>query len=82
MQNQTMWIIFIGYLILNLYVSFMVSKRNDLEHTQKIAQIFLVWIFPFVAAIGIWLFHRNSDRETTRVESFAKRSKDESQHQG
>lgn len=80
--TYTTWLIVISYFILSLFVSFLVSKRDDLERMQKVAQILIIWIFPFFAAVGIWLFHRNSDREPMRLESFARRSKDESMHQG
>jgi hypothetical protein len=77
-QIEIVWTISLIYFFLNIFVSVLVSKRVDLEHVQKVAQIIVIWIIPFIAAIGIWLFHRNSDRETLRVDSFAKRTRDES----
>ena len=47
--------------LINITVSLYLMKRGDLEPFQKGAQIVLVWLLPFVAAIGLWLFHRSQD---------------------
>ena len=53
-------------IILNFAVSFYLFKRNDLELFQKIAQVVIVWLFPFVGAIGLWLFHRSQDTDNNK----------------
>jgi hypothetical protein len=47
--------------ILNIVVSIYLYKRDDLEYFQKVAQIIVVWLLPFVGAIGLWLFNRSQD---------------------
>lgn len=46
---------------MNIIVSVFVVRRNDLDTSQKAAQIAIVWLIPFIAAIGLWLFHRGND---------------------
>jgi hypothetical protein len=55
-------LLFFG-ILLNLFISLFLYKRDDLDSFQKGAQIILVWLIPFLAAIGLWLFHRNSDED-------------------
>ena len=52
--------------MLNLLVSIYVVRREDLEPFQKKAQITLIWLIPFIAAIGIWLFYRSQEDRTHR----------------
>jgi len=47
--------------LINILVSVYLYKKDDLEHFQKVAQIIVVWLLPFVGAIGLWLFHRSQD---------------------
>lgn len=59
-------ILIIGVLIgvavlLNVFVSVYLARRSDLESSQKIAQIVIVWVVPYIAAIGLWLFNRSHD---------------------
>ena len=54
--------IIIGVLIiLNIAVSFFITKRDDLDSFQKKVQIIMVWLIPFIATIGLWLFNRSHD---------------------
>jgi hypothetical protein len=46
---------------LNILVSLLLLFRDDLEGIQKIAQIVIVWVIPFLGGIGLWLFHRSQD---------------------
>ncbi|SFC11762.1 hypothetical protein [Pseudoalteromonas denitrificans] len=56
------WHIFFAVVaLMNLFVSIYLTKRDDLETFQKVAQIILVWLIPVAAAIGFWLFHRSQD---------------------
>lgn len=52
--------------VLNVTVSIYLCKRYDLEYFQKVAQIIVVWLIPFVGAIGLWLFNRNQDNDTNK----------------
>jgi len=47
--------------ILNILVSIFLLARDDLEGDQKISQIVIVWIIPFLGGIGLLLFHRSQD---------------------
>lgn len=78
MQLEIKWVIFATYILLNIVVTLIVAKRDDLEVGQKVGQSLLVWFIPFVATIGVWVFHRNEDKENARIESFAKSSRADS----
>lgn len=47
--------------VLNVLVSLFLLFRDDLEGIQKIAQLVIVWIIPFLGGIALWLFHRLQD---------------------
>lgn len=52
----------IGILIfLNLSVSYLVLKRDDLEVFQKSIQVIIIWLLPFISAFGFWAFYRSQD---------------------
>ena len=52
--------------VLNLAISFFLAKRDDLNYFQKLAQIVIVWVVPFVGAIGLWLFNRSQDDDNNK----------------
>jgi hypothetical protein len=45
--------------ILNIVASFLIARSDSLDKTQKTAQIVIVWLFPFVASIGMLIFIRS-----------------------
>jgi hypothetical protein len=61
MKLEIWHIILLTACILNVAVSIVISRRNSLDRFQKISQIVIVWLIPFIAGIGLWLFHRNDD---------------------
>ena len=80
MENYILLIL--GLLILsNIMISLIVSKRNDFEVSQKVAQITLVWLFPLIGGAGIWLLYKSIDKPISKPESFAKRSEGSSSWQ-
>lgn len=57
----------VGILVLlNIAVSVYLFKRDDLEKFQKIAQVIVVWLIPYVGAIGLWLFNRSQDADNNK----------------
>lgn len=56
--------------VLNVLVSVFLFKRDDLEPFQKGAQVLIVWLIPFVAAIGLWMFNKSNDVEVTSKKEF------------
>ena len=56
--------------LLNLIVSVLLIKRDDLEVFQKVAQVILVWLIPLFAAVGLWLFYRSQDKHKSMPKSF------------
>ena len=46
-------------IILNITVSVYICKRDDLDAFQIKAQLVMVWLIPFIAAIGLWFFNRS-----------------------
>ena len=47
--------------LLNIAASVFLARRKDLDKTQKTIQIVIVWLIPFLAAIGLWLLNRSHD---------------------
>ncbi|GAA0860305.1 hypothetical protein [Aliiglaciecola litoralis] len=65
------WYVFIGIAIaLNISVSVFLIRRDDLETFQKGAQILIVWLIPFFAAIGLWMLNRSQDVPAKAHKSF------------
>ena len=56
--------------ILDIVISVVITKRDDLERFQKIVQITIVWLIPFIAAIGFYLFYRHEDENTPSGPTF------------
>jgi hypothetical protein len=64
---------YIGFgviVLLNVIVSILLIKRDDLEVFQKVVQVILVWLIPFFAAVGLWLFYRSQDKPKSPPKSF------------
>lgn len=62
--SMTYWLVFLVItLILNTYTSFYLSRRDDLETSQKVAQVILVWLIPLISAICLLLFYKSQDDE-------------------
>ncbi|MCV2885693.1 hypothetical protein OE749_13425 [Aestuariibacter sp. AA17] len=57
------WTLLVVMVFLNLLVSVMLFKRDDLDRFQKVAQTMIVWLFPMFGPLGIWLLHRGQDAE-------------------
>jgi len=55
--------VILGLSILNIYVIYRVFKCALLEHIQKIFQILIVLILPFLGALIIFLFVRNIEKD-------------------
>ena len=53
--------VFLFWVTLNILVSIFIARRADLDSFQKGAQVTMVWLIPFIAAVGLWLFHRSID---------------------
>ncbi|WP_350624165.1 hypothetical protein, partial [Pseudoalteromonas sp. 24-MNA-CIBAN-0067] len=61
------WYLVVGIaMLLNIVVSIFLVRRDDLETFQKGAQIFIVWLIPFVGALALWIFHRSQDDPFTK----------------
>lgn len=64
MHFEFIEIIALSIVLLNIVVTIFLVVRKDLERTQKIFQIIIVWLLPYIGAIGLWLFNRSHDKET------------------
>jgi hypothetical protein len=53
------WIIIVAVIALNVVVSIFIATRDDLENAQKWIQAGVVWVVPFLGAIGIYLVLRS-----------------------
>lgn len=52
--------------ILNFAVTAFIAKRDDLDSFQKRVQIFIVWLIPFIAAIGLWFFNKGHNEKSNK----------------
>ena len=78
MDFDILYIVIGVVLLLNLLVSVYLLRNDELEPFQKGAQILIVWLIPFIAAIGLWLFHRNDEVEAKKYKEFGGGSRDHS----
>ena len=65
-----LYIALVAYLVLSLAVSVFLVKRDDLDNVQKVFQILLVWLIPYFAAIGLWLFNKSQDQPIKQFSEF------------
>ncbi len=71
MDVEILYVVLAILFILNTSVSVFLMKRDDLDTFQKGAQMLLVWLVPFLAAIGVWLLNRSQDIQVfTRDKTF------------
>ena len=70
MDVEILYVVLAILFILNISVSVFLMKRDDLDTFQKGAQMLLVWLVPFLAAIGVWLLNRSQDIQATRAKTF------------
>jgi Mn2+/Fe2+ NRAMP family transporter len=70
MDVEILYVVMAILFILNASVSVFLMKRDDLNTFQKGAQMLLVWLVPFLAAIGVWLLNRSQDIQATRDKTF------------
>ena len=69
MDVEILYVVMAILFILNASVSVFLMKRDDLDTFQKGAQMLLVWLVPFLAAIGVWLLNRSQDIQATRAKN-------------
>jgi hypothetical protein len=63
-RMSLVWAIICVLIVLNILVSVFLVNRDDLDKTQKIFQILIVWIIPFLGALGMWIFNRSQDDDS------------------
>ncbi|MCP4326666.1 MAG: hypothetical protein GY787_33535 [Alteromonadales bacterium] len=61
MSREMLFIVLILFCVLNTLVSIFIGTRSDLNKTQKVLQIVLVWLIPIIASIGLWIINRSHD---------------------
>jgi len=66
------------YIAISLAVSVFLAKRDDLDNVQKTAQIVLVWLIPYIAAIALWQFHKSQDLPIKKHSEFGGGPRDSS----
>lgn len=64
---DVIWITLAFLGLLNILVSIFLCRRDDLATVQKIAQIVIVWLVPFLGAIGLWWFHHGQDIDVKKA---------------
>ena len=55
--------------VLNVLVSIHIMRRIDLNSFQKKSQIIIVWLFPFIASLGIYFFHNSETKNTKSMDN-------------
>ncbi|GGP76581.1 hypothetical protein [Shewanella ulleungensis] len=66
------------YFVLSLVISVFLAKRGDLDNVQKFAQIVLVWLIPYFAAIALWQFNKSQDQAVCKHSNFGGGPRDSS----
>ena len=70
MNIEIILIILCLIVILNIFVTVSLLKRDNLKPFQKYSQIFLVWLVPFIGALCIWLVNKNLDAKPKNIKEF------------
>ena len=55
-MNNLIMILLIALVAINSIMTVFLFKRCDLELRQKMIQTLIVWLVPFLAAIGLYFF--------------------------
>lgn len=63
MESLILQVILLLAISLNLYVTILIYKLAHLQRSQKVKQLFILWIIPLLAGIWIWLLHKESTLE-------------------
>lgn len=58
------------YVALSICVTAFLITREELEPFQKGAQIFLIWLIPYFAAISLWLLNREQPTPKPSKQTF------------
>ncbi|NUW67190.1 hypothetical protein [Vibrio coralliilyticus] len=56
--------------LVNVVVTISLLKNDAITSSQKLTQVSIVWVVPFIGAVGFWLFHRidgRSDASTPKT---------------
>ncbi|NOH42158.1 hypothetical protein F0267_28590, partial [Vibrio coralliilyticus] len=48
--------------LVNVVVTISLLKNDSITSSQKLTQVSIVWMVPFIGAVGFWLFHRIDGR--------------------
>lgn len=62
-------ILLVVWLLPSILVTIFLAKRDDLEKSQKLAQIVIAWLIPVLAPIGLRLLYRSADEDFKPTES-------------
>ncbi|MBQ4831579.1 hypothetical protein J8L84_20075 [Alteromonas sp. MMG017] len=68
----------VTYLVLSFAVSVFLAKREDLDAVQKVAQIIIAWLIPFIGALALWQFNKSQDQPTRKYSEFGGGNRDSS----
>ena len=63
-MNNLIMILLIALVAINSIMTVFLFKRCDLELRQKMIQTLIVWLVPFLAAIGLYFFYSSQDKES------------------
>ncbi|ERB62740.1 hypothetical protein G3U99_14090 [Vibrio coralliilyticus OCN008] len=48
--------------LVNVAVTISLIKNDSITRPQKLTQVSIVWVVPFIGAVGFWLFHHIDGR--------------------
>ena len=51
-------IVVFGLCVINAAISYLVAGCKDYERSHKHSQLLLIWLLPFIGALGSWLVYR------------------------
>ena len=58
------------YVIVSVFVSVFLIKRDDLDVFQKTVQTILVWVIPIIGAVVFWRLNKSHDLENNHTKKF------------
>ena len=82
METSLVVILIGGLLVVNALASFRIARFNGSSRRQKVAQLVLLWLLPFIGAITAFLFTRESLEAGDRTYGKRKSGWDDMMHPG
>lgn len=61
-MNEVILILVLLAVILNIFIIYRLAMSNSFDKKQKVYQIILVFVLPFIGAFIVWYFLRDDNK--------------------